>query len=211
MTTPPKLHSATSLPLILALSLLAGCDRDTPTGSRVNTDDPGDRPNAIVQNAQIGPGADNVTPPPPPDSPTNPNYTGDGISWTLPHGWSQQPASGMRYATLVPPAGGPEVSVTRLGGGGGGTLANINRWRGQVFLPPITEADLDTHTTKVDLAGVTALRVDIVGPQGRILGALIPGRSGQTWFLKAQTPTPDAMNSLLPDFDTLLASLRAAQ
>jgi hypothetical protein len=135
-------------------------------------------------------------------------YQGQGISWLLPANWSQREASGMRYATLVP-ASGPEVSVTRLGGGGGGMLANVNRWRGQVFLPPITQEELTAQLKEVDLGGTAkASVVDITGPQGRILGALIPVAGGQTWFFKAQVDQPEKMNPILADFDALVQSTR---
>ncbi|MFN4243311.1 MAG: hypothetical protein ACK4PI_08750 [Tepidisphaerales bacterium] len=134
-------------------------------------------------------------------------YAGEQIQWVVPAGWVQRPASGMRYATLVPP-GGPEVTVTRLSGDGGGILANLNRWRGQVFLPPITAEQLLQQTQNISLGGVTAVRVDVVGPQGRILGAMLPAPSGQTWFFKAQTTTPEAMDAIVSDFDRFLQTVR---
>lgn len=114
----------------------------------------------------------------------------------------------MRYATLVP-AAGPEVSVTRLGGGGGGMLANVNRWRGQVFLPPLTEAELAASLKEVSLGGEDkASVVDIVGPKGRILGALIPVAGGQTWFFKAQVEQDEKMQPIIADFDTLVSTIK---
>lgn len=135
-------------------------------------------------------------------------FKGEGISWVLPVGWTQREASGMRYATLVP-AAGPEVSVTRLGGGGGGMLANVNRWRGQVFLPPLTEAELAASLKEVSLGGEDkASVVDIVGPKGRILGALIPVAGGQTWFFKAQVEQDEKMQPIIADFDTLVSTIK---
>lgn len=135
-------------------------------------------------------------------------YQGDGISWELPGGWSQRGASGMRYATLVP-AAGPEVSVTRLGGGGGGMLANVNRWRGQVLLPPVTEEELGKLLKVVPLNGsAKASVVDCTGEKGRIVGALIPIEGGQTWFFKAQVEKPEQMEAILADFEKLVASVK---
>ena len=69
-------------------------------------------------------------------------------AWTLPSGWQQRDGSDIRYATLVlagdSAAGKPlEVSVTVLPKSGDDedyALVNINRWRGQIGLEPVTDA-----------------------------------------------------------------------
>jgi hypothetical protein len=88
-------------------------------------------------------------------------------SWELPAGWSEKPGSMMRLATImVPTADKPlEIAVTSLGWTGqpADVLMNVNRWRGQVQLPPTGEAQLaeslrelpavDNKYTMVDLRG----------------------------------------------------------
>jgi hypothetical protein len=102
--------------------------------------------------------------------------------WTLPKGWRERPAEGMRFATLeIETSGGTlEASVTSLPRGEGVdessyALSNINRWRGQLSLSPIDEAELDQQTTKVELDGSTALLVNFEGK-------LKPGGMGQPPF-----------------------------
>lgn len=89
--------------------------------------------------------------------------------WQLPTGWSEQPGSGMRFSTLLtndqPPL---ELTVIALPGGGADlaeqTLANVNRWRGQLSLPPISLAKLGEETTVVPTAdGSSATLVDFTG------------------------------------------------
>ena len=41
--------------------------------------------------------------------------------------------------------GTSDVSVVRLSGEAGGDLGNVNRWRGQINLEPISEPDLPKH------------------------------------------------------------------
>ena len=79
--------------------------------------------------------------------PPPPRPTGQGaLKWALPKGWTETPGSGMRYATLTPPgAGKVEMSVVVLPGAAGGELANVNRWRGQIGLPPLDEAALGSR------------------------------------------------------------------
>lgn len=112
---------------------------------------------------------------------TSTTINGGEPEWTLPEGWSRQSGSGMRYATLTIDKADPplEVSVTRLTYPGGRAKylnANIDRWRGEVGLPPasgdegavesLEESDQDT--TLVDLTGSTE---DY--PEARMLAAIL--------------------------------------
>jgi len=82
--------------------------------------------------------------------------------WTLPKGWRERPAEGMRYATLEIDSGGGTLEAT-VSTAGGDLLANVNRWRGQLGLSPIDETELDQETTKLELDGTTALLVNFEG------------------------------------------------
>ncbi|MEX0977218.1 MAG: hypothetical protein WDZ48_00105, partial [Pirellulales bacterium] len=90
-------------------------------------------------------------------------------TWTLPEGWQQQPGNQIRYATLLIPSEGKplEVSVTALGNSGNDddeyVLVNVNRWRGQLRLPPIGQQQLPGESTKIALDGATATLVNLVG------------------------------------------------
>jgi hypothetical protein len=90
-------------------------------------------------------------------------------TWSLPKGWQQEPASGMRLATikLDPDDRSLEMSVIPLAMRGGDVteyvLSNVNRWRGQVGEPEIDARQLASETTRVDLDGATATVVDATG------------------------------------------------
>lgn len=115
--------------------------------------------------------------------------------WTVPAGWKREGDRPMRLATFSIPgeSGGraADLSISTLGGAGGGLLSNINRWRGQLGLASWADADLKTEAKSVEIGGIQATLVDFAGeksPQGeerktRILGAVVP-RGGQTWFFK---------------------------
>ncbi|QNN23582.1 hypothetical protein HED60_15285 [Planctomycetales bacterium ZRK34] len=95
---------------------------------------------------------------------------GANATWTLPEGWHQHGAQGMRYATILVGEHGNEkleITVIPLGGGGAASdvLANVNRWRGQLSLPPVDEAGLAETTKQVDVSGVESVIVNIVGPK----------------------------------------------
>jgi hypothetical protein len=86
-------------------------------------------------------------------------------SWTLPDGWQQLPGSQFRYATIRVPAATAadkpqEISVSQAGGD---VLANVNRWRGQLSLQPVSEAELGSTTKKMTIDGREATYVSFVG------------------------------------------------
>jgi hypothetical protein len=98
------------------------------------------------------------------------HFTADGMpEWTLPQGWQQKPASGMRYATIDVPsaAGALDLSVTVLPKNEPDlavyALSNVNRWRGQLGLPALSPAELKNNVEPLELAGATATLVDMVG------------------------------------------------
>jgi hypothetical protein len=125
--------------------------------------------------------------------PATPTASGTALTWTAPAHWKAQPASAMRKASYAIPGDGGatgDLSISSLSGNAGGELPNLNRWRGQLQLPPIAEADFATATTHLDSNDLHLTFVDIVGTGAnaqRILGAMIPnGR--ETWFFKLTGP-----------------------
>jgi hypothetical protein len=113
-------------------------------------------------------------------------------NWEVPSGWKEIPGGQFLVAKFVLPEGGDvptAVNVSKSPGDGGGLLANLNRWRGQLGLGPVTEADLATQVQSLDLQGGKATLADIAGQdaktgqKARLLAAVVP-RSGETWFYK---------------------------
>jgi hypothetical protein len=112
------------------------------------------------------------------------------LKYEAPPDWKELPASGFRVAAFQIGQGneGAEVTVIPLGGSAGDLLANVNRWRGQVKLEPITEQDLRGASRPIDVAGSPGLFFDILGsesenPRRRIL-AVVTQRDDTTWFIK---------------------------
>ncbi|GEM_PF-5834452 len=88
---------------------------------------------------------------------------GEGLAWTLPGGWTQNPQSPSRVATLRFGRQEPTftLSVTQFPGDGGGVQSNIDRWREQVGM----EADPNAHSPVVDVGTLRVTIVDLVGPR----------------------------------------------
>jgi hypothetical protein len=81
--------------------------------------------------------------------------------------------------------GHAEVTVVTLPGTGGGPLPNVNRWRGQIGLPPVTEAELAGLLTPLAGADAGSFLVDVANPEkkNRLVAAVV-GHGGGTWFYK---------------------------
>ncbi len=143
-----------------------------------------------------------------------PTADGAGLAWTAPAGWKQKPAGPMRKATYlipVPSGGEAELSITAFPGDVGGELANVNRWRGQVQLPPIGDSDLSSQVQRLDKNGLQFGIVDCAGtgqdPQ-RIVGAFVPFGAA-TWFFKVLGPDA-ATESVKPAFLSFLETVKPA-
>lgn len=139
---------------------------------------------------------------------------GPGLKWAAPAHWQAKPASAMRKATyVVPGANGAagELAVTAFPGDVGGELANLNRWRGQLTLPPVTAAELPGAVARLTVSNLPVVLVELTGgaadnPQ-RLLGAMVP-YAGSTWFFKLTGPA-DLVAAEKPAFLTFVQSVSA--
>ena len=138
---------------------------------------------------------------------------GPALTWTAPAEWRAKPASAMRKGSYaVPGEGGVEadLSITAFPGDVGGELANVNRWRGQVQLPPLGEADLGGAISHVAQNGLPFTLADFAAGNGsksqRILGAIVP-YADSTWFFKLTGPDALVAKSK-PDFLAFLKTVK---
>lgn len=108
-------------------------------------------------------------------------------SFTVPATWKEQAPGAMQTARYVPEGaeGKADVSVAVLPGDGGGKLGNVNRWRRQLGLEPVAEADLAASLTALKIDGAENYLVDLADPASkrRMVAAAVV-RGGQSWFYK---------------------------
>jgi hypothetical protein len=81
-------------------------------------------------------------------------------TWTAPPKWTEAPARQTRLATYT--NGSAEMYLS--GPFGGTLLDNVNRWRREVGLRELKEAELNATLTEVKLGDKTAWTVDLRGP-----------------------------------------------
>lgn len=111
-----------------------------------------------------------------------------GLTWTLPDGWTVIATKPMRLASLA-------INKDGIGGecgvflfaGGGDRLANVNRWLGQVGLPPLDEAGLNKVVIQDTGTFGAFAWLPVRGPTKAFLAAIIPTPIGQC-FVKLEAP-----------------------
>ncbi len=170
--------------VLVATLLLAGCKDREITSYRAPKDPPPAMPGTAPSVPAAGDSMANTAVP-----------TGsDSLGWTAPAGWIAKAPGAMRKGSFtVKGADGAEadLSITAFPGDTGGLLANLNRWRGQLALPPLAESQLDGALVHTDANGLHFEVVDFTGTAKdvptRIVGAVL-SRPGETWFFKLMGP-----------------------
>lgn len=191
--------------LTLAVSFAASGCRDAKIASyRVPKEAPPSAASAPDPHAGLGipPVGSSAPASAPADTPNMantpvPTATGGDLAWTAPAHWQTKAASAMRKATFIVPGDSgaqAELAVTAFPGNVGGNLANLNRWRQQLQLPPITEAELGSALEHLHVGDLHVDVAELLGPapadgspRQRVLGAIVPF-NGATWFFKLTGP-----------------------
>ncbi len=100
------------------------------------------------------------------------------------------------------------ITVSQLAGDAGGMLANVNRWRGQIGLRPIDNAQLDKDAQAFAVSDEKGKLVDLKGepPDAkRIVGVILP-RGDHTYFFKMTGPS-ELVGNQRSAFETFMKSV----
>jgi hypothetical protein len=105
----------------------------------------------------------------------------------VPEGWRPAKAGAMQLAAYEV-RDGDRKAVVSVSTAGGDLAANVNRWRGQVQLDSLSDAELEKSVRKITVDGNEAIAIDLVGPEKAepretILGVVVEAR-GRQWFIK---------------------------
>ena len=119
----------------------------------------------------------------------------NSLAWAAPDNWVAKSLGAMRRGsfTVKGQGGDADLSIFVFPAATNPLLANINRWRGQVGLEPIAEAQLATESTPLETNGFKFAVVDLLGKQPgsdtsvRVLGAILY-RGDEAWFFKLGGP-----------------------
>lgn len=113
--------------------------------------------------------------------------------WTVPEAWKPGEPGPMilrRFVLGGGDSGRADVTVSRFAGPAGGLAANVNRWRNQLGLAPVSADALGQQSQSIQVDGRAATLVDFSGTDAksggrpaRVIGVIVP-REGETWFFK---------------------------
>ncbi len=119
-----------------------------------------------------------------------PTADSNSPKWSVPSDWVEKTPGPMLFKSFsIADAAGANAAVTVsfFPGDVGGTLANVNRWRGQMGLSSVEEDHLESVAEKLETAGGKATLVDIdgVGAKAgqRLVAAIVPHGENR-WFYK---------------------------
>src|SRR5688572_12059567 len=189
--------SFSSLPLLLALAVLNGCERDDEIRTYQAP-----KETAVAQRTAppAATGGGDAPAPAPDEKPT----------YTVPAGWKDSGGQGMRFASFQVSPDDPTalVTVIPLGRDSGDLLANVNRWEGQLGLPPSKAEDLLKVTTQIEVNGMPVTTVGLRGEKLWTRAALVP-RGERVWFFKL-TGNPKTVEAQAENFDGFVKSIRFA-
>lgn len=104
----------------------------------------------------------------------------------VPAHWQADTDKPMRKGSWsIPGADGSTAdwSITVFPGDVGGDLANVNRWRNQIQLPPISTAELSAALQPIVIGSLPGKAVLLTGPNETVYGAILP-QGNVTWFFK---------------------------
>ena len=142
------------------------------------------------------------------------------FTWTTPESWKQDPGAPMRDLSFTFGENGEgECYLSRLPGVGGGLVANVNRWRGQMGQEPLSDAEV-AALPKQALFGLEGTFLDVTGEFSgmgaaeakkdyRLLGVILTSPAGAV-FVKMTGPA-DLVAANEENFHQFCASLQPRQ
>ncbi|MBA4148387.1 MAG: hypothetical protein H0X66_09755 [Verrucomicrobia bacterium] len=105
------------------------------------------------------------------------------VTWKTPADWEDLAPTSMRVGNFSITEGEQkaEMAILPFPGSVGGELENVNRWRGEVALDPVTDKELEVE--EVTIGPVTGKLYDLIGPKFSTVAAILE-KDGTSWFFK---------------------------
>ena len=125
------------------------------------------------------------------------------IEWEPPQGWDERPKDEFRLAIFERPAAGGTLQLT-VSKARGSVRANVDRWRGQAGLDPLSDDEETGESLVVD--GRPAVGVRIEGEERAIRGVIVP-KDDELIFVKL-TGSPESVADVEDDFRGFVESLK---
>ena len=116
------------------------------------------------------------------------------FTFAAPPEWQSAPVGPFAKLTyrIVQDGQAGEITVSSLSAAANDLLSNVNRWRGQVQLAPLTPAELATQVTTLELGSAQGsyVNLDGSGTSGQSILGAIAVHGDSAWFFKFKGPAP---------------------
>ena len=127
------------------------------------------------------------------------------LAFKEPEGWTKAPPKIFSLATFTAGTGDKQAEIT-VSAAGGDLLANVNRWRGQIGLPPVDQEQLAKELAKIETLGTSGDYVQLVGPSKTIFG-VVATVGGTQYFIKL-TGDSETAELQKANFESFVKSLQ---
>ncbi len=136
------------------------------------------------------------------------NPSADNPDWQVPDAWEPTQGSEMRRASFqaTGPGGPVDIAVTSFPGDVGGLVANLNRWRRQIGLPPLDPANVDSVVERQSVAGKEVILSRMEGTTQGTQAAIFR-HEGNSWFFKMTGPRA-SVETNTKSFTSFISSVR---
>jgi hypothetical protein len=143
----------------------------------------------------------------------NEKQDGNGdLKWEKPASWTSSEGSSMRIASFsVPYKGGEgDLSVIQLSGEGGGLESNVNRWRRQLNMTPISleEIEKNINVQSGTLGKYNLIKIVNDQTNKAFMCAIVPVQN-QTLFIKLSM-NANYLQDIEEDFISFCSSLNSS-
>lgn len=137
----------------------------------------------------------------------------DSVTWRALPGWKAEEAGKFLSAAYTVPELG-RLTVSKLGGDGGGLAANVNRWRGQVGMQPLPEDEVRGQPLPVIGSNREMLLFNLNPDEAPadtegVFVAVLPLGS-ETWYFKLTGPSAKLRENGGTVFMDFLSDVRIA-
>ncbi|VGO22505.1 hypothetical protein [Pontiella sulfatireligans] len=131
---------------------------------------------------------------------------GTGFTAELPKGWTEKAGSGMRKVSYS--IEGTSIDFYLISLTMGDVPSNVNRWRGQVGLPPVAPEEIAKEVQTFKAGGHDVNYIEIYNAEGgKGIIAAIVGLSPNFWYFTAKGSVTE-LQANAADLRTFLESLQ---
>jgi hypothetical protein len=135
----------------------------------------------------------------------------DKPKWTKPDTWTEIPAKTFGIAAFSVGEMAPQQVEITLSSAGGDWTGNVNRWRGQVGLPPLGPDEIAKDAQQIEVLGVKGNYIQLTGTSDKYGPTTVFGiaatTGGTQYFIKL-TGNPELAQREKDNFEAFARSLK---